>query len=438
MLSSYIFQFFTNDTVLFTLKIIYYTSYIWIPIVLVLILWDFWVDYRRALYFAKQEYVLLEIRLPREIFKSPKAMEFCINAMAQGAGEKNWFEKYWKGQVRAWFSLEVVAIDGAVHFFIWTRKGHRNNVEANLYSQYPGIEIYEAPDYTLPFSYNPETQTFWASEFELTRPDAFPIKTYIDYGMDKDPDEEYKIDPMTPFVEFIGALNPQIQVWLQIIVRKHNPEDKDPKKTFSTWKIWQTFKMKDVWDFMEKKDLKWKEAAQEEIDKIITKAKGEKDKDGKFIPGTGRQLTDVEKETINALGRSISKTGLDVGMRLVYTAPKDIFTINNLAGIIGGITHFNSHLNGFRPSGGSEERYKHFMFSWLKRGDKKRNKERQELLGAYKRRAYFYRPYKRKQVFVLNTEELATIFHLPGMVSATPTFGRIESKKGQAPSNLPI
>jgi hypothetical protein len=46
-------------------------------------------------------------------------------------------------------------------------------------------------------------------------------------------------------------------------------------------------------------------------------------------------------------------------------------------------------------------------------------------------------PYQRTP-FVLNTEELATIYHFPGRVAETPTFGRIEAKKGEPPSNLPI
>jgi hypothetical protein len=59
------------------------------------------------------------------------------------------------------------------------------------------------------------------------------------------------------------------------------------------------------------------------------------------------------------------------------------------------------------------------------------------MLDAYKRRAYFYKPFK-KSHFVMNTEELATIYHFPGGVAATPTFSRIGSKKAEAPSNLPI
>lgn len=427
-----------NESFSYTFKALYYSSIVWAPAIIIAIAWDLWVQYVRALFFAKQTYVLLEIKLPKEIFKSPRAMEFCIAGMYQTGLEKNWFEKYWKGQVRAEFSLEIISIDGVVHFFIRGKKGHKNQIEANLYSQYPGVEIHEVPDYTLPFTYNPETQSFWGSEFKLTKPDAFPIKTYVDYGMDKDPKEEFKIDPMTPMIEFLGSLPRGNQVWIQMIIRAHKAEEKDPKKTFTKWKIWSSWQIKDVWDFMEKKDFKWKEGGQKAIDDIIAGAKGEKDKEDKIIPGTGRQLTEVERETISALARSVSKPGFDVGMRLIYTAPKEIFVIQNLAGIIGGITHFNSHLNGFAPTNGSEEFYKHFLLSWKKRTAKARDAERQDMLDAYKRRAYFYKPFKREVSFVLNAEELATIFHMPGGVSATPTFERVESRKVNAPSNLPI
>jgi hypothetical protein len=42
------------------------------------------------------------------------------------------------------------------------------------------------------------------------------------------------------------------------------------------------------------------------------------------------------------------------------------------------------------------------------------------------------------QIFVLSSEELATLFHFPGMVSETPSFKRVESKIAKPPSNLPI
>lgn len=411
-------EIFTDPIFLSLVKILFKTAYIWFPILCLLIIWELWVRYVQALFFAKQKYVLLEIKVPREVFKSPQAAEFFINSLHQNGGEGNWYEKYWKGQVRSWFSLEIASIDGAIHFFVWTKVGHRAVIEANLYSQYPGIEIFETEDYTLPISYNPEVNTVWATEFDLTKPDVYPIKTYIDYGLEKDPKEEYKIDPITPLIEFLGGIPRDQQVWIQILVRSHKDEEIDPKTGKSI-------------------DLRWAKAAQAEIDKIILGAKGEKDKDGKFVPGTGRQLTDLERETINALGRSVSKKGFDVGIRAVYISPKESFNPSNIGGIIGGITHFNSSLNGFKPARGSSDKYSFFLLAWKDRSAKAKHEEKADLLDKYKRRAYFHKPFKSPH-FVLNSEELATLFHFPGGVSVTPTFGRIESKKAEAPSNLPV
>ncbi len=436
MLDTYV-SLFRNEKFLLVIKILYYTSPVWIPALLLMVLWDLWVLYVRESFQAKQDYILLEIKLPKEIFKSPKAAEFFIGNLYQTVGEKNWFEKYWEGKVRAHFSLEITSINGNVHFYVWTKKSFKASIEANLYSQYPGIEVHQVPDYTLPISYDTEKYTFWATEFDLTKDDVFPIKTYIDYGMDKDPEEEYKIDPLTPLIEFLGNVGSEQQIWIQIIIRSHKAEEKDPSKKWSNAKIWKTFRPKDIWDRWEKKDLRWKEAAKAEVEKIIASTKGEKDKEGKLIPGTGRQLTDVEKETISALSRSISKNGFDVGMRAVYFAPKDLFSASNLGGIVGGITHFNSHLNGFKPARGSDERFSNVFIAWKKRNTRKRNREKSDLLDAYKRRGYFYKPFKSPH-FILNTEELATIFHFPGQVSTTPAFTRIESRKGEAPANIPL
>ncbi len=413
------FGFFANPKLILTLKYLYYASYVLVPLALAVLIWELWLQWVRALYFGKQTFVLLEIKVPREVYKSPQAAEFFMNGLYQTVGEKNWYEKWWKGQVRSWFSLEIVSIDGVVHFFIWTKTGHRAQIEANLYSQYPGIEIFEVPDYVTTYDYNPEINTLYATEFDLNNKDAYPIKTYIDYGLDRDPKEEYKIDPMTPLIEFLGSLSRGNQVWIQIILRAHKAEDKDPEGSGKLV------------------DLKWKKAAEEEIKGIIKGAKGEVGPDGKFVPGTGRQLTELEKETMAALDRSTSKPGFDVGIRMIYTAPKDIFQITNLGGIIGGITHFNSSSNGFKPARGSDERFSHFLLAWKKRSEKKRDAERRWMLDAYKRRMYFYKPHK-SPPFILNSEELATIFHFPGQVSTTPTFSRIESRKVEAPPNLPV
>jgi len=399
-------------------QIFFYIIFFAIPIFLVNISWELWVRYRRSIFFNKQEYILLEIKIPKDVFKSPKAMEFLISALYTTLGEGNWYEKYWKGQVRSWYSLEIISIQGAVKFCIWTKKGDKNKIESNLYSQYPGIEIYEIPDYTLSFSYDPDTNNMWGTEFELAKPDAYPIKTYIDYGLDKDPEEEYKLDPITPLIEAMGSLGSGNEAWLQIVLRAHKAEDKDPV----------TGKMI---------DLKWTKAAEKEVESIIAKTKGEKGEDGKIIPGSNRLLMESESEAIKALQRSISKTGFDVGMRMIYKGEKDVFNMGNLGGLVGGVMHFNSPLNGFKLTGGSAPKHKNIFLLWKDRSKEVIDFEKRDILSAYKRRAFFHKPFERKH-FVLNTEELATLFHFPGSVAGTPAFSRIESRKAEAPSNLPI
>ncbi len=396
---------------------LYNTAFIWIPAILVIVLWNVWLTYRRTLFFAKQKYVLLEIKLPKEIFKSPLSMELFFNSLYQTGGEGTWYDVYWSGQTRPWFSLELVSIDGGIHFFIWTRKGMRNVIESTLYSQFPGIEIYESADYTLPVTFDPTKIGMWASEFELTKPDPLPIKTYVDYGMDKDPKEEYKIDPMTPLIEFLGSLGRGHQAWIQIIIRAHKAEDKDPAGSGKLV------------------DLKWAKAAEAEVKKILDKTKGEKDAEGKEKPG--RRETDMEKEIIKAIERSVAKIPFDVGIRTILFAPKDIFSPDNIAGVVGGFRNYNSnHLNGFKPARTAGGKYNYW---WQKEYFNKKDiiEEKEDLLDAYKKRAYFYNEHAHPY-FVLNTEELATIYHFPGGVSATPTFTRIGSKKAEAPPNLPL
>ena len=78
-----------------------------------------------------------------------------------------------------------------------------------------------------------------------------------------------------------------------------------------------------------------------------------------------------------------------------------------------------------------------FDYPWQDYKDFRRNRLSRLVLMAYRRRSAFYPPFK-SPTLVLNTEELATIYHLPGSVAATPGLERVPSKKGSAPTNLPI
>ena len=162
---------------------------IWIPLFFALLWFDFWMHFKRREYIKALGGVLLEIKIPREILKSPASMEIFMNALHQPS-VGNLIDVYFKGKVRAWFSLELVSLGGEVHFYIWTHPKFKNIIEAQLYAQFPNIEVHETNDYSMNVHHNPEKTTFgWIGQFALTKADAYPIKTYIDYGLDKDPKE---------------------------------------------------------------------------------------------------------------------------------------------------------------------------------------------------------------------------------------------------------
>jgi hypothetical protein len=48
---------------------------------------------------------------------------------------------------------------------------------------------------------------------------GIPIKTYVDWKLDKDPDEELKIDPLSNILEVLGHVGEGEYFWMQIIAK---------------------------------------------------------------------------------------------------------------------------------------------------------------------------------------------------------------------------
>ncbi len=402
------------------LQVLITVSPVVLAFLLLIIFVPLWVNYVRSDFFLKTKTVLLEIKLPKETTKSPLAMELFLTSLHQTGGEGTWYDKYWLGKTRPWFSLEMVSIEGQIKFFIWSREGNRNFIESSLYAQFPGIEISVAEDYTKYTTFDPDEMSIFACEFALVKPDPYPIKTYVDYGLDKDPKEEFKVDPLAPLLEYLGGVGFNQQTWIQIIVRAHK---KEQIKAGTWWK----------------KTDSWKDAAEEEINKIMqrdpkTKVAGKKDAvSGRVTPPT---LSKGEQEIVAAIDRSMAKLGYDVGIRALYIAKKDFFDPTNIGGILGSFKQFGSeNLNGIKPN--TDKYSMKFSYPWQDYKQMRQNKERRIALEAYKRRMYFYDPFAEKS-FILNSEELATIFHFPGQVAGAPNLYRVPSKKSQAPANLPI
>ncbi|OGI70338.1 hypothetical protein A3A09_01720 [Candidatus Nomurabacteria bacterium RIFCSPLOWO2_01_FULL_42_20] len=399
----------------------------------------FWlrVLYKRMLFINKIEWALLEIRIPRDVYKSPLAMELVfINAMHQGSSG-TWYQALIKeGRVPLWFSLEMVSIEGAVYFFIlvptnYRRSNFKDLLESQIYAQYPQAEINEVPDYTegVKFGFEEGTWGIWGTEFILQKPDAYPIRTYIDYGVDKiaNLEEKQKVDPITGVIELLGSMGEGEQLWIQILVHRGQKRFKDPKGWF--------------------KKRRWDKAAKEEIEEFkkkfrpVQKDPTKKEPEIRMSPG--------EKDVLTAMERKLEKPGFDCGIRVIYLAKPKKFKVGRITALLSSFKAYNTvSLNGFVDHNKTA-----FEFPWedpkavIKRA--RSNALKEELLQAYKLRSFFNYPhrsrfvyeaikYVKRKAFTLNSEELATIYHFPGGVSEAPTFERLQFRKSEPPVNLPI
>lgn len=396
-----------------TLEFLFFLLPIVIPLVLMYVLFEMWVKYARERFINSQEYVLLRIIPPRDFYKTPLAMELFINALYQTSGESTPIDRLWLGKTRAWFSLEIASHEGEVAFYIWGRKSLSGFVQNQIYAQYPGVEVKEVDDYVSKVDYHSGEYTMFGLEYALNQPDPLPIKTYVDYGLDKaETKDELKIDPITPTIEFLGSLRQGEHAWIQIIVRAHKKEDKDPTKWFGKTDNWVN----------EAKDL---------IKQIKTESVYENSK-GEMVP----LATKGQGDKINAIERSVSKLGFDCGIRSVYIANNDVFSGVNIPALIGCLKQYGSaSLNGFKPGITTS-----FDYFWEDITGNKVKAYKREIYDAFKVRDYFWRKFegKPRKKFILNSEELATIYHFPGSEVQTPTLTRVQSRKGNAPANLPI
>lgn len=391
---------------------------LWLPFVLMFFLWNSWMAYIQALYISKQEHILLEVRIPREIAKSPRAMELFFTGINIGPGEALFTQRWWLGQVRPWWSFELVSINGEIHFYIWTRKDLKDLIEMQMYAQYPEVEIFQVEDYAARFPYDKNVYGVWGCEFKLSAPDVYPIKTYIDYELDKDPKEEFKIDPIAHVFELLSAIKQGEQMWIQIIIRLN--------KDLGSRKEGRWFEY----------ESRWKEEGKKEIEKIREKARMKyKDKEGKEVEGLPMP-TSGQVDQIKAIERSLGKPAFDTGIRGIYIAEEGKFRVINITGLVGVFKQFGSaHLNGF----GFVNRGLISIsgYPWEDFRNIRQNKMKRELMDAYRRRGWFHEPHKIPH-FVMTTEELATIWRFPSSSIKSPGLRRAPAAKAEAPPNLPV
>lgn len=143
-------------------------------------------------------------------------------------------------------------------------------------------------------------------------------------------------------------------------------------------------------------------------------------------------LSPGTKTMVEAIEKKISKIGFKTKIRMIYLARKEIYKKARAAHpMIGVIKQFNT-MDGqsIKPEYKKVGTSAHYILT-KKRVQWKQNK----ILRAYKGRSNWRGLGKG---FVLNIEELATLWHFPAAWIKAPPVKTVESKRGVPPVNLPF
>jgi hypothetical protein len=396
-----------------SLSLLSFGSGFWVPIILIGGFLVMWKHYVNAHFISKMSWTTLEIKIPREIIKSPIAMELVLNAFNQSSKGK-WPDQWWKGKLVPWASLEIASLEGHIHFFIYVQRFFVPLVESQIYAQFPEVEVIEVDDYTKYVNYG-KPGSEWdlhGYEYELDKPDAYPIKTYIEYELEKDrKDQKQHIDPLVSLLELMGSIGKDQQIWMQIPVQT-------AQKRFLKKGKW--FKKED-----------WTGPGKELIKEL---RKSDIAPKAGVVVNTNKLLSPGEEQLVKAIERGLSKQGYDCGLRIIYLAKRGAFQDIYKAALAGIVKQFNAiDRNGFKPNGDFNT---DFDYPWQDFRGVRLSRRKRDIFKAYRLRSYFYPPYVRPP-FTLSSEELATLFHFPGAAAETPSFARIPSKTAEPPANLP-
>ena len=357
--------------------------YVWVPIVAVLAFLT-WRNNRKVEAAPDIDGELLVLEIPKANDKSELAAEQLFASLHGILRDKE--ELKLNGGHQEHLSFEIASVNGQIRFYVYVPKTLRSFVEGQIYSQYPSVQIRLADeDYVL---HEREHSVAYSSEITLSASEMLPIKTF----------QSFEVDPLAGITGALAKLESTgEEVWVQILAR---PIADSWHKDSDHW-IKGVKKGKSA-GLISGESLSW-------IGKFIT-ALWVPPEEGKA--SAPKEVSDRDKTRIAEAEKKATKLGYKVKIRLVYMGESTVNARLRMQAIVGTFKQYNStNLNGFKMSGASFKK---------------------EDLAGYRKRRFDGGGY------ILNIEELASVYHLPHTNVETPNVVWASSKNAEPPSKLPI
>ncbi|MCP6726771.1 MAG: hypothetical protein KJI69_01905 [Patescibacteria group bacterium] len=393
-----------------------------------------WLWWREELFWKRVNFKIYEIKISRDVEKPIKAMESVFAGLWQLYDPPNPRERWLEGQRLLSLSIEIVSTEGEVHFYLRIPEIAKKPMDSAIYAQFPDIELIEVEDYTkfVPQDIPNKDWDMWGTNFQLGREDVYPIRTYPTF-FEENPEgkEEKRLDPMGILLEAFSRMGKGENLWLQMLLKPITPEDNN-----------YPARGQEVVDrLVNRPDKNNKSTFMQDVGAVSStvvtgNAPMEKKEEIRELIPPEMKLTPGERDIVGAIENKIGKYAFEVNLRVIHLAKREVFFSANKALFFSYFTQFGTaNMNFFLPLSVTGTKVKTLFFWFL--DSRRAFLKKRRLFRLYTKRLDPLFP-RAGGMFILNIEEMATIFHFPGqMVSPLSTLPRLESKKGEAPPGLP-
>jgi hypothetical protein len=294
------------------------------------------------------------------------------------------------------FSFEIVVTNEKIKFIVVTPRILENHITSQIYAQYPLAQITKIDDYASEISNYSQIKV---GSFTLAKNQAIPILTFRDF----------EIDPLSAITSSLGQVKSGEGLSIQLVV----------KPTPDTWQI-------SGYDFVTK--IKKKESSQKaitirellfigiiDIFANIIRTIFDVSRPAESAPSKAPAITALsqsEEAMVKGIENKLTRMGFDCYIRVVSYANTEFDCTQNYNSCMATFKQFSrASLNGFVE---------------IPHLDK--NKFLDDFISRRLSSEYSY---------VLNTEELASIYHLPSSSVENPNISWAPIKISEIPENLP-
>lgn len=364
----------------------------------------------------KIEYETLSVRVAKENESGPIVAEQIFQTLHGIYENLSWWERL-RGRENDKISCEIANISNSIRFYIRYPRKLRNLVEGQIYAQYPDVEIEQVEDYAV-------AKEVCGLELALDSEEIYPIKRYPQF---EDKLTRVAVDPLSGITAALSRLNQENdEVWLQLVIRPLGDHwriiflrvVKMVNSGFLGTFEWFTERFVSAfctrktslrWAFFPIYFYFWWKGVRAQQGKLQITADGGGDAELEVKVDSRH-----EKESdMQAAADKVVKLLFEAKIRIVYV-PKDgnragaLLKLREIAGAFKQFLIPNN--NGF-------------------------------VIGKIGYDQNFLRDYQRRDLagaFLLNTEELATVYHLPNLTVKTPGIYWVRSRKLEPPADLPL